>query len=108
VTEVDRDEETGLWVFLDFLMRVTLEFHLWPEDVVEGMIVVFVLELVEEDNLNNFPCVLMVDFFAIEVRTGVFKGNGVKNGDKIGFAERVEGGLEEALLRVEVLAQIFS
>jgi hypothetical protein len=57
MAEVDRIEETGLGKFFDLLLRVLFEFHLWPEDVVQGMIMMFILELVEEENLHNFPCI---------------------------------------------------
>ena len=69
---------------------------------------VFVLELVEEENLYDFPGVLIGDFLAIEVGTWVFKGNGVENGDKVGFGESVESGLEEVFFGVQMLVQMFS
>lgn len=108
MAKVDGIEEAGLGKFFDLLLRVLFEFHLWPEDVVQGMIMVFVLELVEEKNLYDFPGILMCDFLSIEIRSSVFKVNGVENGDKVGFGESVESGLEEVFLGVEVFVHMFS
>jgi hypothetical protein len=50
----------------------------------------------------------MCDFLSIEIRSWVFKVNGVENGDKVGFGESVESGLEEVFLGVEVFVHMFS
>ncbi len=71
------------------------------------MVLVFILELVEEENLNDFPGILMCDLLSIEVWTWVLEGNGVENGDKVGFGESLKSGLEEVFLGVEVLVEMF-